>query len=206
MEELFHLRDRETRSVSPENLTGEKGNGARTPVEEGSARFAAEELGTGWKVNPYLWIPAKETVTLADVSGSGYITHIWMTPVGNWRNQIIRFYWDGSEIPSVECPVGDFFACGWGVYAQISSLAVCVNPGSALNCYWKMPFRKRFRVTLENRGAEQVKLYYQITYDLCELPEQIGYFHAFFRRPAAGRRRLPSRPPELDSLRSVRHV
>ena len=45
--------------------------------------------------------------------------------------------------PSVECPVGDFFACGWNKYAQVSSLAVCVNPGSAFNCYWEMPFRKR---------------------------------------------------------------
>ena len=30
--------------------------------------------------------------------------------------------------------------CGWGEYAQISSLAVCVNPGRAFNCYWEMPF------------------------------------------------------------------
>lgn len=182
MENLFLLNHRITRSVSPENISGEKGKGGSVPLENGSARFAAEKLGTGWKVNPYVVVSGGETAELANVQGCGYITHIWLTPTGNWRNLIIRFYWDDSDIPSVECPIGDFFACGWGIYAQISSLAVCVNPGSALNCYWKMPFRKSFRVTLENRSADEIKLYYQITYDLCELPESFGYFHAFFNR------------------------
>jgi len=57
----------------------------------------------------------------------------------------------------VECPVGDFFACGWGRYAQISSLAVCVNPGSAFNSYWQMPFRKGFKVTLENIAEDNLQ-------------------------------------------------
>ena len=59
-------------------------------------------------------------------------------------------YWDGEENPSVECPVGDFFGMGWQQYKPISSLAVCVNPGSAFNCYWPMPFRKKAKFTLEN--------------------------------------------------------
>ena len=73
-----------------------------------------------------------------------------MTPTGAWRASIMRIYWDGSPAPSVECPVGDFFACGWNKYAQVSSLAVCVNPGSGFNCYWEMPFRKRCRITMTN--------------------------------------------------------
>ena len=39
--------------------------------------------------------------------------------------------------------MGDFFACGWGQYCQINSLAVCVNPELASNCYWAMPFHKK---------------------------------------------------------------
>jgi len=78
-----------------------------------------------------------------------------MTPAGNWRYMIIRFYWDGEKEPSVECPVGDFFACGWGKYAHVNSLPVCVNPGSAFNCYWEMPFRKKCRITMENIGEKQ---------------------------------------------------
>jgi len=182
MNKLSRLTQAKTRSVSPENITGGKSMGARTPLEEGTAKSAARDLGTGWKVNPYFRVQAGETITLADVSGEGAITHIWMTPSGTWRKQILRFYWDGCDEPAVECPLGDFFASGWGRYSQISSLAVCVNPGSAFNCYWRMPFRKGFRVTLENLNDETVNIYYQITYSLEKTDEREGYFHAQFRR------------------------
>jgi hypothetical protein len=105
-----------------------------------------------------------------------------MTPTGPWRFSIIRIYWDDQEQPSVECPVGDFFACGWQKYAQVSSLPVCVNPGSAFNCYWEMPFRKRCRITMTNIGADRMTLYYQINYTLTDVPEDAAYFHAQFRR------------------------
>jgi hypothetical protein len=82
----------------------------------------------------------------------------------------------------VEAPIGDFFACGWGEYAQVSSLAVCVNPSSAFNCYWPMPFRKGCRITLENLSAEELTFFYQIDYCLTDIPEGAAYFHARFRR------------------------
>lgn len=171
-----------TRSVSPENLSGGKGMGALTELENGSAREAARDLGTGWKVNPYFVVQPGETIQLADIKGEGAITHIWIAPGGSWRNNILRFYWDGESEPAVECPMGDFFASGWGIYSQISSLAVCVNPGSALNSYWRMPFRKGFRVTLENLNDKKIHTYYQITYELGSVGEDEGYFHAQFRR------------------------
>lgn len=61
---------------------------------------------------------------------------------GQLAFSILRIYWDDEKEPSVECPVGDFFGMGWGEYAHLNSLAVCVNPGSAFNSYWQMPFRK----------------------------------------------------------------
>ena len=171
-----------TRSICPENITGEKGKGAMTPLEEGSAYRAARDLGTGWKVNPYTVVQPKETITLGDIHGMGMINHIWCTVTKKWRNAILRIYWDDQENPSVECPIGDFFCMGWQSYTQISSLAVCVNPGSALNCYWDMPFRKRARFTLENLSEEPFTIYYQIDYCLCDIPEDCMYFHAQFRR------------------------
>ena len=116
------------------------------------------------------------------MDGSGAIQQIWMIPTGNWRFCVLRIYWDDSEFPSVECPVGDFFACGWNKYAQVSSLPVCVNPGSAFNCYWEMPFRKKCRLTMTNIGFETMKLYYQINYTLTDVPDDMAYFHAQFRR------------------------
>ncbi|MDR0494816.1 MAG: DUF2961 domain-containing protein [Treponema sp.] len=181
-EYLSLLSDAQSRSISPENFSGEKGKGGMAGLENGSARSAARELGRGWKVNPYITIKPRDVFEIANIEGSGAIQHIWMTPTGKWRNTIIRFYWDGQAQPSVECPVGDFFCSGWQCYNQISSLAVCVNPGSAFNCYWNMPFRKNCRITLENRDDENVTYFYQIDYSLEKVPDNAAYFHAQFRR------------------------
>lgn len=182
LDQLFRLSDAKSRSISPENRTGGKGMGAMCELEDGTARSCARDLGKGWKVNPHLPIQPGETLVLGEIEGPGCIQHIWLTPTGKWRSQILRIYWDGQENPSVECPLGDFFASGWEQYAQISALPICVNPGRAFNCYWQMPFRKSCRITLENRGPEPVTIYYQIDYTLTEIPEDAAYFHAQFRR------------------------
>jgi hypothetical protein len=179
---LYRLSDAKTRSISPENFTGEKGKGGMATLETGNAAHAARELGQGWKVNPYIHIKPGQTYTLAEITGPGAIQHIWMTPTGNWRYSIIRIYWDDEKEPSVEAPVGDFFCMGWGVFDPLSSLAVAVNPGSAFNCYWVMPFRRKCKITMENINTEQMTLYYQIDYTLTEVPEDAAYFHAQFRR------------------------
>jgi len=177
---LSRLSHAKTRSISPENFTGEKGKAGMSI--DGPALKPARDLGQGWKVSPYVVIKPKETFVLADVQGMGAIQQIWMTPSGTWRFAILRFYWDGEKEPSIEAPIGDFFACGWGKYAQISSLPVCVNPGRAFNSYWQMPFRRSFKVTLENMAEENFTIYYQINYTLTEVPEDAAYFHAQFRR------------------------
>jgi hypothetical protein len=180
MGNLSRLSQAQTRSISPENFSGAKGAGGM--AIKGTGAGCARDLGQGWKVSPSVRIEPGETFALADIEGQGAIQQMWMTPTGNWRSSILRIYWDDQEQPSVECPVGDFFASGWGEYAQLSSLAVCVNPGSAFNSYWEMPFRKRCRMTMTNRSEEGMTLYYQINYVLTEVPEDAGYFHAQFRR------------------------
>lgn len=182
MENLSKLDDSISRSISAENITGEKGKGGMCPLEKGVARSAARDLGIGWKVNPYIVIQPGETFTLGDIEGSGMIEHIWIGCTGKSRNNILRMYWDDQEIPSVESPLGDFFCMGWDEYAQLSSLAVCVNPGRAFNCYWRMPFRKRARITLTNITDAPETIYFQIDYCLCEVAENEAYFHAQFRR------------------------
>lgn len=186
---LAALSNAKSRSISPENFTGEPGKGGMAtpsmPNERNvnNASWAARDYGQGWKVNPFITINANETVTLAEIDGPGAIQHIWMTPTGNWRFSVIRFYWDGEKEPSIEVPVADFFCMGWGVYAPVNSLPVCVNPGSAFNCYWMMPFRKHCRITMENiNDKEPMNLYYQVNYTLTDVPEDMGYLHAQFRR------------------------
>lgn len=183
MGNLSKLSNAKTYSISPENFSGGKGKGAMAdPVKDkdkdnqANAWYAARDLGKGWKVNPFIIIKPKQTVTIAEIDGSGAIQQIWMTPTGNWRFSIIRMYWDDEKEPSVECPVGDFFASAYNRYAQLSSLAVCVNPGSAFNCYWKMPFRKKARITMENLDDTDMRLYYQVNYTLTDVPEDEAYF------------------------------
>jgi len=180
MHQLSTLSTAESRSISPENFTGAKGKGGM--AEEGTGAACARDLGPGWKISPSVVIEAGTTFEMADIEGPGTIEQIWLTPTGNWRFSILRIYWDDQQHPSVECPVGDFFACGWGQYAQVSSLAVCVNPGSAFNCYWSMPFRRRCRITLENIASDDMRLYYQINYALAPVSDEAAYFHAQFRR------------------------
>lgn len=191
MGNLSRLSDAKTRSISPEHLTGAKGKGGMTTLKDGTEANAARELGQGWKVNPDIFINPGETFTLAEIDGEGAIQHIWMTPTSEYRLNILRIYWDGEVQPSVEVPVGDFFASGWGIgfEPRINSLAVCVNPGSGFNSYWQMPFRKKCKITIENLDTKKACYYYQVDYVLTDIAKDEAYFHARFNRVHA----LPSK-------------
>lgn len=179
---LSRLSNAQSRSISPENIDGAVGGGGR--AASGTGAECARELGRGWKVSPSIEILPGETLEIANVDGQGAIQQIWMAALGNGklRNLILRMYWDEQEHPSVEVPLCDFFASGWGKYAQVSSLPICANPARGYNSYWEMPFQKRARVTLENRDEEWVIIYYQINYVLTDVPKDCAYFHAQFRR------------------------
>lgn len=179
---LSRLSNAKTRSISSENKTGGKGQGAM--ATEGTGAEAARDLGKGWKINPREDIAAGETLELANIEGPGAIQQIWMTQtmIDEQRFHILRIYWDDQENPSVECPVGDFFCNAWKGFAPVVSSPVCVNPGSAYNCYWEMPFKKKCRITMTNISDNDMIIYYQINYTLTDVPEDCAYFHAQFRR------------------------
>lgn len=179
---LARFSNAKTRSISPENFTGSKGQGGM--ATEGTGAIAARELGQGWKISPSINIPGKRTATLARIDGPGALQHLWMTVhPSHWRQLILRCYWDNEESPSIEVPIGDFFCSGWCQRTNISSLPVAVNPAGGFNSYWEMPFRKHALVTLENLSPDEVcGFYYQIDYTLTEVPDDLAYFHAQWRR------------------------
>ena len=180
------LSSSRTRSISAENPDGAVGGGAKSdPKGEGPAG----RLGKGWKVRPCISLEAGETVTLADIEGPGVIQHIWITVDPKaFRDCVLRFYWDGEETPSIETPLGDFFANGHGLRANVNSMPVAVNPAGALNCYWPMPFRWSAKVTVENQRWENIDgFFYQFTYALQEVPEEAAYLHAQWRRSVTKR-------------------
>lgn len=181
---LYDLTKVESRSVSAENPTGDKGAGGG--ATEGFGKDAAKHLGRGWKVSPATEIKAGQMIQVADLTGEGVIRHIWMTPAfrppspATWRSLILRVYWDGETTPSVEVPLGDFYAMGLGEFAQVNSAAVAVNPGAGFNTYWEMPFRKHARITVENRSADDALLFYQVDFTRERVPAKVAYLHAQF--------------------------
>jgi hypothetical protein len=166
-----------SRSISWENRTGEPGAGGKE--------------GGGRKGSPAIPVLANgQTVTLMDVQGCGVIRHIWLT-MGDrselaLRNLILRCYWDGSDVPSVEVPLGDFFGTAHGRAEPLVSYYTAVILGKSFNSYFPMPFTSRARITLQNDlpDKREVKLvFFQIDYELHEaLPPNTGLFHASFRR------------------------
>ena len=181
--DISRILEARSRSISPENFSGEKGKGGM--ATEGTGAYPARELGRGWKISPSIEIEPRDIFQLADIAGPAVIRSIWITVAPNvrLRDYIIRFYWDNQTQPSVETPLGDFFCLGWEDYAHIASIPVAVNPTKAFNCFWPMPFRKRARITLENRNPYKTgTVYYQINFDEMILSEDHAYFHAQFRR------------------------
>jgi hypothetical protein len=62
-------------------------------------------------------------------------------------------------------------------------LPISVNPTGGFNSYWKMPFRQHARITIENISPDEIKgFYYQIDYALTDIPEDMAYLHAQWRR------------------------
>jgi hypothetical protein len=150
-----------------------------------------------------------ETITLADLEGPGSVSHIWMTIADNeygWPRLLrLRVYYDDSAEPSVDAPVGDFFAVGHGFERKVQSLMVRDgSEGRSRNSYWPMPFRKRCRITVTNEGRRRVaNLYYQVDWQkLRSLPADTPYFHARYRQalPNGG-----GRPYEVLSVAGRGH-
>lgn len=194
---IMKLSNAVTRSITAENVYGEKGKGgmadqSETPQPEvakigqrwDSPNFSARDLGKTWKVRPCITLPIQSTTTLMDVDGPGVIQHIWFTVDSKYyRDLILRMYWDDEETPSVEVPLGDFFCNGWNTRTNILSLPINVNPSGGFNIYFPMPFRKHARITVENRAPmDVIGFFYAVNYALTEIEPDDAYFHAQFRR------------------------
>ncbi len=130
-----------------------------------------------------------ETRTLGVLTGPGKITHLWLVPLSMDirypRALVLRIYWDGAASPSVEVPLGDFFAAGNGMRAEVNSLPVKVSSfGRGYNCYWEMPFRKSARITLSNESdVAEADVYYQVDWiQWAQAPAELMYFHARYHQ------------------------
>lgn len=194
---IARLSDSVTRVITAENVYGEKSKGGMAEVsEEPQAEVkkigqkwegpnaSSRDLGRKWKVRPCISVPAGTTSTIMDVDGPGAIQHIWITVAEEcYRDLIMRIYWDGEKLPSVETPVGDFFCNGFKKRANVMALPINVNPSGGFNSYFPMPFGKHAKITIENTAPVDIGgFFYAITYALGNVCDDDAYFHAQFRR------------------------
>jgi len=167
-------------------------------VSDARTRRSASWDRTGGNIDCLTSFAPGETAVLLDTSGPGKVTHIWITLMEfpchatPMRDIVLRMYWDGSLVPSVEVPIGDFFGVGHALpppfyekrkYTVVSEpVTVGVNE-RAFNCYWPMPFHRSARIEIFNAGEHSLKqFYYHIDYELGPQPPESALFHAEFRQ------------------------
>ncbi|HNR32925.1 MAG TPA: DUF2961 domain-containing protein [Candidatus Hydrogenedentes bacterium] len=143
-----------------------------------------------------------ETLVLMEEEGPGVVTHIWHT-IGSYdlfhgRSLVLRVYYDGNELPSVQSPLGDFFGIGHAAWRNLTSLPVTVTShGRSRSCYWRMPFRDSIKITVTNDSEmhDVDSFYYYVDWQKHErLPEDTAYFHARYRQE------FPARPGNYTIL------
>lgn len=173
--ELYRIPNRTTFGFSAENPTGAPNGGSRGKDCE--------------KVRPCVLLEPGRELTICDAKGPGMITHIWLGGYSG-HSFIMRIYYEEQSFPSVEAPISAFFGCAYdenwentcGEYPVLNSAAILSAPSRGLNCYFEMPFRRRCRITMENRGEHAQYLFWTVTGWHGELPEDICYFHAVYRQ------------------------
>jgi Protein of unknown function (DUF2961) len=103
----------------------------------------------------------------AGPAAQGVLDHLW-----------IRAYWDGQKAPSVDAPLGSFFAMGqFGSYPT-HGLVAGINASNTMYMYLPMPFLQRAVIQLVNTGSTNVTgISYQIQYrPLTGDFRDVGYF------------------------------
>lgn len=191
LDAIARVSEARSRSISAENPTGAKGGGAlAAPGDDQHTSPASQLLGRGWKVRPCLrHLQPGDSVVLADIEGPGVVRHIWCTVLESVHRWLaFRVTYDDMPEPSIDVPLGDFFANGLDGRALISSIPITVAPKGGMNSYWPMPFRRRIRIEVTNEGPEPInELFYQIDYALQDVPDDAAYLHACWRRGTTSR-------------------
>ena len=170
------LSNARTFAFSPENPDGKVSGGSQGTYLE--------------KCRPLIFIEPGETINIMDTDGPGIIESMWFGGFTPW-DFVIRIYWDHQEYPSVESPMSAFLGYPFynhvtdvnGNFPTLNSAMFLVTPCRGMNSYWKMPFKKHCRITVENRHPSQrTKIHYTIIGEYRELPENSLYFCASYRQ------------------------
>jgi hypothetical protein len=176
--------------VSAENPTGERGAGARAvpdPDDPDLPHSAmAAGLGRGFKVRPFISLPAGQRRTIAELPGAGVITSLFITSnVPDLRHLRLRARWDGDHDPGhgaeVDVTLASFFCLGGrGQSHTVASAVINVGPVRGCASSWLMPYQRGAHLDLENTGSDDAGVIaYKVTYEQRDPADVPGYrFHA----------------------------
>lgn len=153
-----------------------------------------DRRGGNWD---FIVVPAGETASLLEVEGAGCVSHLYCAlafpELTDYRDAILRCFWDGEETPSVEVPLGDFFSVAHARIRLVNSALTAVRPGfgasHGLHAWFPMPFSTGARITLEHRGDGPLggalpAFWYHVDYETYDrpLPDDALRFHAQWRQ------------------------
>lgn len=129
-----------------------------------------------------LAISPGQTQTVFSRVGGGSITGLQLTPNPNvlslLESLLLRFYWDDSSTPQVECTFASFFGSSLGL-GEVDGLPLGVD-GSEYYCFFSMPFWQEARMEIYNASVNtSVNLFYTVTYKTELYPDSSGYFNVF---------------------------
>jgi len=167
----------ETRWVSFENMTGEKGRGGME--NSGAKGHACDSITSG------------ATKTLLSMEGPGVINRIWVTISDRspkmLRSLIIKMYWDNEEKPAVSVPFGDFFGIGLGKTAVYENELFANPEGRSFNCFIQMPFKKAAKIVFVNESSSDLPMvFFDIDLQMLKAwNESYLYFHSYWHRDTA---------------------
>ncbi len=93
------------------------------------------------------------------------------------RYLVLRCFWDGSSVPSVEVPLGDFY-CN-GLHPRRFASLPMANIDGALLCRFPMPYRTGARIEIHNDASFDIPM--QVAVESTNAyAEGSLYFHASF--------------------------
>jgi hypothetical protein len=131
-------------------------------------------------------------VVVAELKGPAVITMIHFAMPQTLklnRDVLLKMYWDGETVPSVDSPLVDFFCDPAGLREEVNT--AFVNKRRGFNAYFPMPFRTSAKIELVYDGPIEpgeelwriMPCYSYVMYrTLDTVPGDIGYFHAHWRQ------------------------
>ncbi|MCF1192017.1 DUF2961 domain-containing protein [Mangrovimonas sp. AS39] len=173
-QELYQLpKNKHTKWVSFENISGDKGQGG---IEnKGAKGHAFDNIKAGTSVN------------LVNLEGSGTIKRIWLTFSDRspemLRSLKIEMFWDGSDKPAVSAPIGDFFGVGLGQRVPFESALFSDPEGRSFNCIIPMPFKTEAKISVTNESQKDLEaIFFDVDVLMEEHQEDVLYFHTYWSR------------------------